>query len=36
MGQPGASEYQLRVVDPRRVKKTRALAEAAEKSVKNL
>jgi copper homeostasis protein len=31
MGLPGASEYKLRTVDPQRVRKTRALAEAVEK-----
>lgn len=34
MGQPGASEYKLRTVDPQRIKKTRALAEAVEKKQK--
>jgi len=29
MGQPGAGEYQIRTVDPQRVRATRAIAEAA-------
>ena len=35
MGQQASSEYQLRTVDPQRIRKTRELAESAARSLKN-